>query len=159
MLDRLLGPAKSIVRVSVSMNFDQRETTNETYEPVADGKGVLTDQETSTETYAGAAGPGGVRIEPRGGTGGTAGGPVDNYEKTIRPDTSGQIEQVKSVVESRTRLGVMVVDESRQRPVGAPQRAVGGASRHGQGDRVDAWRCCPTTRPEEAGEEMAAALT
>jgi flagellar M-ring protein FliF len=59
MLERVLGPNKAIVRVNTKMNFDQKQTDSETYEPVKalDGtavagyKGVLLSEDMTHETY------------------------------------------------------------------------------------------------------------
>ncbi|MDO8585660.1 MAG: flagellar basal-body MS-ring/collar protein FliF [Armatimonadota bacterium] len=74
MLERVLGPNKAIVRVSAKVNFDQKETSCETFEPVKAGaqrgtttetgqsvdgyKGVLTSEQRMQETYAPGSGPG-----------------------------------------------------------------------------------------------------
>jgi flagellar M-ring protein FliF len=60
MLERILGPNKAIVRVNAKMNFDQRETSSELYQPAAAAKGVLADEQTMQETYGGAGGAGGA---------------------------------------------------------------------------------------------------
>ncbi len=55
MLDNIIGPGKSVVRVSAKMNFDHKETTKEEITPGADGKGVLVAEDTVSESYNGAA--------------------------------------------------------------------------------------------------------
>ena len=56
MLDRIIGPGKSVVRVSAKMNFDHKETTKEEVLPGGTaGKGVLVSEDTVSESYAGPA--------------------------------------------------------------------------------------------------------
>lgn len=50
MLDRVLGPNKSVVRAAAKMNWDQVETTSQTYTPT----GSVRSSQTVSETYAGA---------------------------------------------------------------------------------------------------------
>jgi len=68
MLMKIVGSDKAVVRVSADMDFDQRQIKAETYEPAPTGQsasanqsgaqaGVLTSQETSTETYNGSGAP------------------------------------------------------------------------------------------------------
>lgn len=81
MLERVLGPNKAIVRVNTKMNFDQKETDSESYEPVkaADGttvagyKGVLLSEDMTHETYGSKQGQtGGPGSGQTGGVVGTA---------------------------------------------------------------------------------------
>jgi flagellar M-ring protein FliF len=95
MLEKVLGPGRAVVRVSAKMNFDRKETEEETYQPAEGSQGsqgaaagVLTNQEQVSETYAGgkpgASGVPGVASN----TGPTAGPPKiaanssDSYQRT-----------------------------------------------------------------------------
>ncbi|MHB9025442.1 MAG: flagellar basal-body MS-ring/collar protein FliF [Armatimonadota bacterium] len=55
MLDRVLGPEKTIARASVTLNMSSKEVERETYTPVTDnaGAGVLESQHRTVETYNG----------------------------------------------------------------------------------------------------------
>ena len=59
MLDRALGPGKSIVRVAGTLDFNQVETTKETY-----GPNVIRSQQASEETSTNGAGASGVPSDP-----------------------------------------------------------------------------------------------
>lgn len=57
MLDRVLGPEKSIVRATVALDFDRKHIEREVYSPAGNGNtGVLESQNTSSEHYAGSSG-------------------------------------------------------------------------------------------------------
>ncbi len=57
MLDGVLGAGKSVVRVSALLNFDSIERESETYQPAADGSGVLQSRRETRETYRGPGEP------------------------------------------------------------------------------------------------------
>jgi flagellar M-ring protein FliF len=60
--DQVLGPGRAAVRVSAELNWDQTETTSETFKPSGPGgKNLPTQDQATTETYA----PRSARI-PRG---------------------------------------------------------------------------------------------
>ena len=123
MLTRIVGPDKAVVRVSAEMDFDQKQTKAETYEPAggtaASGQtaaagqtGVLSSQETLTETYTGSAAPsilggGAARTTSSGG---------DRYNRattTAQYQVSRKIEERVSAPGQVTRLSVAVlVDKS-----------------------------------------------
>ena len=105
MLERVLGPNKAIVRVNTKMNFDQRETDSETYEPVkttaqtgtaaetgkpVDGyKGVLLSEETTRENYGANSGQG---APPAGGIPGRIGGTAGVTPNTRPTGTTVSVE-------------------------------------------------------------------
>lgn len=62
MLEPLFGFGKVVARVSVELNFDYRESNSENYTPAnpETGTGVLRSRETTSESYQGSGGPGGV---------------------------------------------------------------------------------------------------
>jgi flagellar M-ring protein FliF len=61
MLDQALGPNRSVVRASVSFNWDQKQVNSETYAPRTDGAGVLRSEQNQEESFEGAGAlPGGV---------------------------------------------------------------------------------------------------
>ncbi len=53
MLERVLGPNRAVVRVSAKINFDRKETDNETYQPIDTNKGVLLSEDRTEESYTG----------------------------------------------------------------------------------------------------------
>ncbi len=62
MLDGVLGPQKSVVRVSALLSFDSVERESETYQPAADGSGVLESRRETRETYRGLGEPPAVGV-------------------------------------------------------------------------------------------------
>jgi flagellar M-ring protein FliF len=63
MLDSVLGPSKSVVRVRTELDFDAQEVKTEALTPGAGGRGLVTTEKVKSEQYQGSA----------GGTGGSAG--------------------------------------------------------------------------------------
>jgi len=60
LLEQVLGPGKSAVRVSVELNFDQRTIDRQIFEPVVDDKGIIRSSQELSESFKGAsAAPGG----------------------------------------------------------------------------------------------------
>jgi flagellar M-ring protein FliF len=63
--EQVLGPDRAAIRVSADLNWDQTETTSETYRPTAPQfKNLLTEEEGAKETYGRQSGP-----QPRGAPG------------------------------------------------------------------------------------------
>lgn len=62
MLDGVVGPGKTVVRASAMLSSDRVETERETYQPTADGAGVIQTRRETKETYRGLAEPGAVGI-------------------------------------------------------------------------------------------------
>lgn len=60
LLDQALGEGRAFVRVSVELDFDQKQTDKQTFTPVVDDSGIIRSQQDSNETYNGTAtNPGG----------------------------------------------------------------------------------------------------
>jgi len=57
MLDGVLGPGKAVVRASALLSLDRVEKESETYQPAADGNGILESRRETRETYRGLAEP------------------------------------------------------------------------------------------------------
>jgi len=62
MLDAVIGPGKSMVRASATLDFERVESERETYQPTAGGSGVLQSRHETKETYHGLAEPGAAGI-------------------------------------------------------------------------------------------------
>ncbi|HWR40401.1 MAG TPA: flagellar basal-body MS-ring/collar protein FliF [Patescibacteria group bacterium] len=61
LLEQVLGPGKAAARVNVELNFDQRTTDRQVFEPVVDDKGIIRSSQDMNESYKGSTpGPGGV---------------------------------------------------------------------------------------------------
>ncbi len=65
MLENVLGPNKAVVGVTAVMNWDQVQTESETYQPGADGQGIIRSSRFITETQVG-------NTDTTGGVPGTA---------------------------------------------------------------------------------------
>ncbi len=97
MLDRVLGPGNSAVRVHADLDFDQRETKTQSYQFVP-GTPPLSST-SSTENYTGSgAGPGGILGSGTTGVTTTSTTQGNSYQKKSTNDTNA----VGSVLESRT---------------------------------------------------------
>jgi flagellar M-ring protein FliF len=61
LLEQVLGSGKAAARVNVELNFDQRTTDKQVYEPVVDDKGIVRSSQDVSENYKGTTqAPGGV---------------------------------------------------------------------------------------------------
>ena len=65
LLDNSLGRGQAFVRVSVELDFDERQTDRQTFTPVVDEAGIIRSQQDVSETYSGRSnmpgGPAGVQ--------------------------------------------------------------------------------------------------
>ena len=171
MLDRVVGPGKSIVRASATMDFDRVETETELYQPAGESSGVLESRTETRETYRGLSEPGAIGIPGVSSNTGTAPalsgvrGGADQYEQT---QVSSQY-RVSRTVERKVqppgqleRISLSVfVDE--QANVGEPEAfqesvAVAAGLDLARGDRVivTTAQFQPQT-PEEGGSKAFAA--
>lgn len=97
MLDSVLGPNQSVVRVQAQLDFDAEETRNESIVPVIGGKGLVSTEKVREEQYqvAGAGVGGNVGVQPNLGFGavGGAGGRSGSY---LNRDETRQYEYSKN---------------------------------------------------------------
>lgn len=177
MLAHIVGPDKAVVRVSAELDFDQKETKSEIYEPAqagtgttaggnagtsAQAAGVLLSQETRTETYSGSVVP--PANLPNRANARTASG-ADNYtrtETTAQYQVTKRIEQTVSAPGQIKRLSVAVLVDDKVEPAKLPaiEQAVAAAAGidTARGDRVTVQRITFDTTQEKAqAEEMAKA--
>lgn len=144
MLAKTLGPDKAVVRVSAELGFDQVQEKKEVYTPaipevkdatgkiIKEGKGLLLNQQQTTEHYKGAVIPPGNLQAPAGSNGKNT-GPNDVYDKT---DTTAQYGVTKTISETVTAPGtvkrlsvaVMVDDKVSPAMLGSIQEAVRAAA-------------------------------
>jgi flagellar M-ring protein FliF len=116
MLDRVLGPGHSVVRVNATLSYDTRETTSQTYvSPSAVGP---LSEATATESYAGAgAGNGGAlgktypTLSPVAGASG--GGVYAKAERTVDNAVGSVVEKSQAAPGGVKRLTVAVVLDSK----------------------------------------------
>jgi flagellar M-ring protein FliF len=154
--DQVLGRGRSAVRVSAELNWDQTETTSETFKPSGpNGKNLPTEEQTTTETY----GSRGAKI-PRGvpGMGTNTNAPVVVNDASERGQyTNARTEHryaVSKVVERRVaapgkirRLSIAVlldqgVSRSQQEALKSAFAAAAGldldpVAEGGRGDRIE----------------------
>lgn len=53
LLDQTLGTGRAVARVSVELDFDDKQTDKQTFTPVVDDSGIIRSQQDSNETYNG----------------------------------------------------------------------------------------------------------
>jgi flagellar M-ring protein FliF len=162
MLEPVTGSGGAIVRVRADLDFDQRSTRTERYEPV-EGLPPATEA-TSRETYTGAAapvggvlGPDGLPIMPGGGE--------STYEKEqaqVANALSTVSEEVKTAPGQVRRMSVAVLLDGNAGPVNedAVRNLVAAAALLDleRGDELEVTTMAfDTTAADAAAEELAAA--
>jgi|LSQX01.3.fsa_nt_gb flagellar M-ring protein FliF len=172
MLTRIVGADKAVVRVSADMNFDQRQTRSETYQPASErvgsqqdtgqsATGVMLSQETSSEDYSGSVIPPAIQ----GVTTGISSSTGDKYSRST---TTAQYQVSKTIEETTVapgqvkRLSVAVlVDKSVSGiQVGHIRQAVNAAAGIDQdrGDQVTVQAVAfDTSTQKQVAKEMATA--
>jgi flagellar M-ring protein FliF len=88
LLDSVIGPHRSAVRVATDMNFDANQTESKTYAP----QGTILSQQTEKESYAG--------VPPKAGAGGVPGttSNVPTYQSSPNAGGTGNYKKAKSTV-------------------------------------------------------------
>ncbi len=184
MLTRIVGPDKAVVRVSATMNFDQKHATSETYEPAAtaqgpgassaaaeegaspeagSARGVLRSEENTTETYTGNVRPPASVAGSTSDQGTSARGDRYNLTRNSKQyNISKRIEETVTAPGNVERLSVAVlVDEAAKgAKVGTIREAVNAAAGidEARGDQVTVQKIAFDTSSEEAASaEMASA--
>jgi flagellar M-ring protein FliF len=124
MLDAVIGPHKSVVRVQAKLNFDAEEIKSESVVPVAEGKGLVASEKLTQEQYEG-AGEGGSPLAAAGLEGNLAAGAAAGGGRTgsyVQRDESREYEfsrNVTSLVKAPGQVKTLhiaaVVDESLDR--------------------------------------------
>lgn len=162
MLSRIVGPDKAVVRVSADIDFDQRQTKSEVYEPISTDngpKGVLLSEEKTDENYSGKV------VPPAPAGGGSSNSSGDSYTRTqsnTQYEVSKKIEETVTSPGQIKRLSVAVlVDEAVPAgKVGAIREAVSAAAGIDttRSDQVTVQRIAFDTTSKKAMEaEMASA--
>lgn len=103
MLERVLGPGKSSVRVSADIDFNQEETSSEIYEPGANGQGVVRNRKTLDESFSSTEGQG-TGVVPGVSSNvpaGLAGAPT--YQGTVGGGSSQQTRREETINYEITR--------------------------------------------------------
>lgn len=167
MLDAVLGPNQSVVRVQAQFDLDSEEIKQETVSPVAGGKGLVSSEKVRQEQYSGTGGQGGVAgIAPNLGLGGVAantpGGTYVNRDETREYQFSrNSTSIVKAPGKLKTLTIAAIIDEAL--PAASEQQvqevlgAAAGVSRD-RGDQITVQRMkMKTAELAEAQEKQALA--
>ncbi|MEI6504072.1 MAG: flagellar basal-body MS-ring/collar protein FliF, partial [Armatimonadota bacterium] len=118
MLDAVLGPSQSVVRVQAQFDFDSAENKQEIVSPVASGKGLVTSEKLRQETYSGTATRNGaVGAAPNMGlaasVGSTPGGAYLNRDETRQFEYSRRSSSlVKAPGTIKALTLAAIIDES-----------------------------------------------
>src|SRR4051812_8688200 len=112
MLTQVIGPNHAVVRVTADLDFDQRSTTNETFDH---NPAPVISQSTSSESYNGGGAPGATGTLGTGTAATTASGNASLYTNTDTPNptAAGKTpEQVKQPPGAVNRLSIAVALDS-----------------------------------------------
>ena len=116
MLERVLGPNKSVVRVNAKINFDRRETSSEIVAPAGPDTRVLTSEQKLSESYlggssttGGAVGVGNVLRQNAPTTAAGAKGGYERTETTNKYEVSKTTEHVVKAPGEIEQLSVAVM--------------------------------------------------
>jgi flagellar M-ring protein FliF len=90
LLDTVIGPHRSAVRVATDMNFDANESESKTYAP----QGTILSQQTEKEAYTGTPPKGGAPS----GVPGTTSNTVPTYQAAANTGSTGNYKKSKSTV-------------------------------------------------------------
>lgn len=117
MLTQVYGPGHSIVRVSAQMNFDEKETKTETYDPDSQ---VAVREQTSSETFKGGSGTGtATGTLGQTATGANTGAGTTDYQKQESSQDFGvtkTVESAKVAPGKVERLSVAVMLDKAVKP-------------------------------------------
>lgn len=115
LLDQALGEGKSFVRVSVELDFDQKQIDSQTYSPVVDDSGIIRSQQDTSETYQGTSnnpgGPAGTQSNIPGyvATENTANANYEKKESTKNYEINEEKQRVVASPGSIRRLNIAVL--------------------------------------------------
>jgi flagellar M-ring protein FliF len=116
-LDQVLGPNRSVVRVSAELNFDAKDTTSETYVVPGENTPPLSES-TTTEQYSGnGAAAGGAlgetlpRLQPN--TGENSGGSYAKEQRTVNNSVGKVVDRIQSAPGGVRRMTIAVVLDSK----------------------------------------------
>ncbi len=168
MLDRILGPGKSVVRVSAELDLSRRQTEEEMYQPAQANQGVVESQRQNRESYTG-SGRSAARARRRGARVQRAAAPEppesvgDNYERTeseTRYRVSKRVQTVTNTAGQIKRMSVAVfVDDKAVLPIGQQlEQAVATAAGidESRGDKVILQRIAFAAPPKDTVNSVVA---
>lgn len=166
-LDQVLGPNRSVVRVNAELNFDAKDTTTESYVAPSPTLPPL-NESTTTEQYNGTGqGAGGTlgqtlpSLTPNNG--GTSGGSYAKTQRTVNNSVGKVVDRTQAAPGGVRRLTVAVVLDSKTTGTLNPAQvqalvgnAVGFNTERGDTVQVESLPF-DTTAAEAAQKEIAAA--
>jgi flagellar M-ring protein FliF len=166
-LDQVLGPGRSVVRVNAELNFDSKDTTTESYVAPTPTLPPLSESTTSEQYSGTGTGAGGTlgqtlpSLQP--GTGGTAGGSYAKTSRTVNNSVGKVVDRTQAAPGGVKRMTIAVVLDSKTTGQLNPEQVqalVGNAVgfNTGRGDTVQV-ESLPfdTTAAEAAQAEIKAA--
>ena len=115
LLDQSLGEGRAFARVSVELDFDDRQTDRQTFTPVVDESGIIRSQQDINETYEGTSnnpgGPAGVESNVPGYVAqeGTANANYEKKESTKNYEINEEKQRTVASPGSIKRLTVAVL--------------------------------------------------
>lgn len=116
MLDRILGPGRSVVRVSALLDLAQRETQEEMYQPQSGEQGIVEQQKETTESFTG-NGRAALRSGSSSSRNSRSGDTYERSENETRYRISRKVQTVTDMPGQVKRLQVAVfVDEKAEVP-------------------------------------------
>lgn len=104
LLDKVIGEGKAVARVNVELNFDQRTTDKQVFEPVVDDSGIVRSSQQTNETYSGTS-------TTPGGPAGTA----SNIPGYVTANGNNQSDYSKKEVTKNYEI-----NETKEKVVAAP---------------------------------------
>jgi flagellar M-ring protein FliF len=116
-LDQVLGPGRSVVRVNAELNFDSKDTTSETYVVPSPTTPPLSETTTEERYYGTGQGAGGTlgqtlpSLSPV--TGGENGGSYGKSQRTVNNSVGKVVDRTQSAPGGVRRMTVAVVLDSK----------------------------------------------
>jgi flagellar M-ring protein FliF len=161
MLGQVLGPGHAVVQVNAQLDFDQRDTTSESY--VTGQKVPVLSETTAKEAFKGSATPAAGILGPNGGALTSTSGQGSSYDKqsATRDFGVGKVtEQVKAAPGQVRRLSVAVLLDAAAKGAdpAAIQQAVAAAAGIDpkRGDTLQVSRMAfDTTAATQAAKDLA----
>ena len=167
LLDNSLGRGQAFVRVSVELDFDERQTDRQTFTPVVDEAGIIRSQQDVSETYSGRSnmpgGPAGVQGNVPGyvAEDRNANADYERKESTRNYEVNEENQKIVSSPGSISRLTVAVLvndtmtDAQRENLLRVVSSAAGINEARGDMISVEPMPFSTEARDREAAEEAA----
>jgi len=166
-LDQVLGPGRSVVRVNAELNFDTKDTTSETYVVPSPTTPPLSETTTEERYYGTGEGAGGTlgqtlpSLQPV--TGGENGGSYGKSQRTVNNSVGKVVDRTQAAPGGVKRMTVAVVLDSKTTGALNPEQvqalvgnAVGFNTERGDTVQVESIPF-DTTAAEVAQKELAEA--